>query len=160
MIYLGENGEASEGAMIVLGFGEFKNYKLQEVPDAFLARLAESYSLSHSAHESSSKAALRATIAVHEEIQRRAKGGAIGKRAISRREMAIKLVNTAFRQLSKEHHPDRAGGDLETQKVLADMRDYLVSACNKIEEPGCPGAFVIPDPDTSYTEISDDDIPF
>lgn len=148
--------------MVVIGFGEFKNYQLQEVPDAFLAQLAESYKLSYSAHDHSDKDALRATIAVHEEVQRRAKGGAILKRVISRKELANKLVGAGFRHLSKEHHPDRAGGDLETQKALAEMRDLLVRACNKIAEPERPGAFEIPDPQpyAFEAEISDDDIPF
>src|ERR1700733_11723700 len=106
--------------MIVIGFGEYKNYTLEEIPDAFLAGLAKSYSLSHSAHETSGKVELKATIAVHEEVERRANGGVVRKRAMSRKEIAIKLVNAGFRYMSKQHHPDRAGGDLETQKVLAD----------------------------------------
>jgi hypothetical protein len=146
--------------MIVIGFGEYKNYKIQEIPDEFLARLAESFSLSHSAHESSGKAELRATIAVHEEVLRRAKGGSVQKRAMSRKEIATKLVNAGFRSMSKEHHPDRAGGDLETQKALADVRDLLVGACNKIPEPEYQGAFFIPDPEPFSVELSDDDIPF
>jgi hypothetical protein len=144
--------------MIVIGFGEYKNYKLQEIPDAFLAKLAKSYSLSHSAHETSGKAELRATIAVHEEVLRRANGGSVQKRPMSRKEIATKLVNAGFRSMSKDHHPDRAGGDLETQKVLADVRDFLVGTCSKIAEPEYQGAFVIPDPEPA--EISDDDIPF
>ena len=144
--------------MILIGFGDYKNYKLQEIPDEFLARLAKAYSLSHSAHETSGKPELRATIAVHEEVMRRANGGTVQKRAMSRKEIATKLVNAGFRSMSKEHHPDRAGGDLETQKVLADVRDFLVGACNKIAEPEYQGAFVIPDPEPA--EISDDDIPF
>jgi hypothetical protein len=51
---------------------------------------------------------------------------------MSRKEIATKLVNAGFRSMSKEHHPDRAGGDLETQKVLADVRDFLVGACKKM----------------------------
>lgn len=58
--------------------------------------------------------------------------------------------------MSKDHHPDRAGGDLETQKQLAGLRDTLLDMCGKIPEPEYNGAFVIRDPD----EITDDDIPF
>jgi hypothetical protein len=146
--------------MIVIGFGEYKNYKLQEIPDAFLSKLATAYSLSHSAHETAGNAELRATIAVHEEVYRRLNGGSVQKRAMSRKEIATKLVNAGFRSMSKEHHPDRPGGDLETQKVLADVRDCLVDVCNKIAEPEHQGAFVIPDPERLSSEISDDDIPF
>jgi hypothetical protein len=146
--------------MIVIGFGEYKNYKLEEIPDEFLAALAKAYSLSHSAHETSGKTELRATIAVHEEVLRRANGGRVQKRLMSRKEIATKLVNTGFRSMSKEHHPDRAGGDLETQKVLAAVRDSLADACKKIAEPEYEGAFVIPDPEPFSVELSDDDIPF
>ena len=161
MNYCGMRG-VNEAQMIVIGFGEFKNYKLQEIPDLLLTELAKSYGLSHTSHDNSDKVTLRATIAVHEEVQRRANGGAIWTRPVSRREIATKLVNLGFRHLSKAHHPDKAGGDLETQKVLAEMRDYLLTACNKILEPGHPGAFVIPDPHpyAHSTEITDDDIPF
>jgi hypothetical protein len=147
--------------MVIIGFGEFKNYKLQEVPDEFLSKLAESYGLSLSAHDHSGQAELRATIAVHEEVQRRVKGGTIWKRLLSRKDLAKRLINAGFRHMSKEHHPDRPGGDLETQKVLVEMRDYLVSTCDKIAEPEYDAAFVIPDPNPySAAEISDDDIPF
>jgi hypothetical protein len=146
--------------MVVIGFGEYKNHKLQEVPDEFLARLAKSFGLSHSAHEASDKAELRATIAVHEEVQRRANGGSVHKRPMTRKEIATKLVNAGFRSLSKEHHPDRANGDQETQKVLASVRDHLVGVCNKMAEPEYQGAFVIPDPELSSAGITDDDIPF
>jgi hypothetical protein len=147
-------------AMVIIGFGEYKDFKLQEVPDAFLARLAEDYSLSISAHEDSDSGALKSTIAIHEEVRRRANGGNVEKRAISRKEMASKLLNTAFRHLSKDYHPDREGGDLEAQKVLAEMRDYLLDACKNIPEPARPGALVIHDPNAYSSEISDDDIPF
>jgi hypothetical protein len=148
--------------MVLIGFGEFKGYKLQEIPDVFLAKLAEFYSLKHSAHDGSGKVELRATIAVHEELQRRAVGGKISKRLPFRKEIATKLVNAGFRHLSKEYHPDRVGGDVEAQKMLSEMRDYLLSTCSKILEPERKGAFVIPDPDSfaQSAEISDDDIPF
>jgi hypothetical protein len=148
--------------MVIIGFGEYKDYKLQEIPDEFLNKLAQSYSLCHAAHDASGKDELRATIAVHEELQRRAKGGKISKRLPFRKEIATKLIGAGFRHLSKEYHPDRAGGDDESQKALSGVRDYLLSACGKIPEPERKGAFMIQDPDplAQSAEISDDDIPF
>jgi hypothetical protein len=128
----------------------------------FLAKLALRYSLSHSAHDASGEIELRATIAVHEELGRRGNGGKISRRPPFRKEIATKLINAGFRHVSKEYHPDRAGGDAEAQKMLSEMRDYLLSSCSKIVEPQRKGAFVIPNPDSfaQLTEITDDDIPF
>lgn len=82
--------------MIVIGFGEYRNYRIQEISDEFLAKLAKSYPLSHSAHEDSDRWRLKTTIAVHEEVLRRKNGGALQKRMLSRKEIATKLgrVNT------------------------------------------------------------------
>jgi hypothetical protein len=147
--------------MVIIGFGDYKNYRIQEIPNDFLDLLSQSYKLSHSAHNESSSMALRATIAIHEEIQRRATGGAIWKRHPTRKELAIQLVNSGFRQASKEHHPDRPGGNTETQTILSETRDHLLNSCSKIAEPELDDAFVIPDPNGhSWTEIADDDIPF
>jgi hypothetical protein len=148
--------------MVLIGFGEFKDYKLEEISDDFLERLAKCYSLSYSAHYTSGEVELRATIAVHEELKRRSNGGKISKRLPFRKEIATKLVNAGFKHMSKEYHPDRAGGNAEAQKVLSEMRDYLLLACGKITEPERKGAFVIPDQDnySQAAEISDDDIPF
>ena len=147
--------------MVIIGFGKYKGYKLQEVPTDFLSQLATSYPLAHSSHSGSSEPMLRATIAVHEEVQRRTRGGEISRRQMPWKEMASKLVNAGFRQMSRQLHPDMPGGELEAQKALGQIRDRLVEMCREIEEPETPDAFLIPDPDMPYgLEITDDDIPF
>jgi hypothetical protein len=144
---------------IIIGYGEFLNFRLQEIPDLFLLQLAESYPLKSTVHDSSEWKHLFVTIAVHEELKRREAGGVQVRRRPTQRELALQVVAKGFHSLSQIHHPDRNGGDSETQKLLTLARDFLSNACKEIEEYHAADAVIIEDPYASL-EITDDDIPF
>jgi hypothetical protein len=148
--------------MIIVGYGDFKDYRIEEIPDAFLAELAARYKLSHSAHSRSSQEELQITIAVHEELQRRSNGHKAMKKHPSARELGRKLVTKGFQQLSLDCHPDR-GGTNTAQARLNRVRQSLLEACAEIPDDEWDDALVIPQPKSHEfvgTEITDDDIPF
>ncbi len=103
--------------MVVIGYGKYRNYRIQEVPDGFLDELASFYPLSIEAHSGSEFLDLQLTIAIHEEVLRRRNGGSAMPRQPTARELAVKLVTKGFQILSKDHHPDR-GGSNAAQKTL------------------------------------------
>lgn len=63
--------------MVIVGYGNYKNYQIQQVPEALLSELADRYELSHKAQSGSDYETLQITIAVHEELQRRRSGGSV-----------------------------------------------------------------------------------
>jgi hypothetical protein len=151
--------------MVIIGYGDYQNYKLQQVPDAFLVELGNRYQLRHDAQTGSEYAELQLTIAVHEEIQRRQKGGAAQPKEPSAKELAIKVVTKGFQILSKDHHPDRKGGTNTAQRKLNEVRTQLLRACDEINDEYIDDdALVILEPPRPRanvtTPISDEDIPF
>ena len=148
--------------MVTIGYGVFKNYRVEEVSDAFLTELAGRYRLSYSAHVFSGEDELRITIAVQEEVRRRSGGGKAMPRELSARELAHRLVAKGFQQLSKECHPD-VGGTNTAQERLNRVRHELLEACAAIDDREREGALVIREPalqEFSGMTITDDDIPF
>lgn len=144
--------------MVIVGYGNYKNYRIDQIPQAFLSDLAVRYKLSYQAHIESDYQGLQITIAVHEELQRRAAGGPVAPREPTAKELAAKLVAKGFQQLSKDHHPDRKGGNERIQKRLNAVREELLKACTQMDdEYPLEGALIIPGPSP---EISDEDIPF
>jgi hypothetical protein len=115
------------------------------------------YSLSHEAQEGAEYRDLLLTIAIHEEVQRRAKGGQLQAKQPSPRELAVKIVTKGYQILSKDHHPDR-GGSEPVQKNLNAVRAQLLEACQNIQDGLGEDDLVIPPPVES--PISDEDIPF
>lgn len=143
---------------VIINYGEFKDFSLQEASDAFLKELAARYPLNIGEHSASDRAELLITIAVHEELKRREFGGVQVRRRPTKRELACEIVTKGFHQLSKTHHPDRHG-DGETQKLLTLSRDFLHTACKEIEEEYEEGTIFINAVAVS-AEITDEDIPF
>ena len=147
--------------MVIIGYGKYRNHRIQEIPDSFLSELAERYRLSHEAQKDADSTELLLTIAVHEEVKRRRDGGPILPREPTAREMAIKLVSKGYEILSKDHHPDRTGGSNTAQTTLNEVRAALLRACEDIKE-NFEGALIVPEPRTaaSFGGITDEDIPF
>lgn len=144
---------------VLVGYGTYKNYSLQEIPNDFLSEIAKRYPLSLDAQKAADYRDLQLTVAIHEEVQRRKDGGSRLQRRPTARELAQKLVNKGFQSLSKDHHPDR-GGDEETQKRLAVARRDLLEACERFEDIEMGDALTIPEPAAYGPEITDEDIPF
>ncbi|MGB7598870.1 MAG: hypothetical protein WBM24_01080 [Candidatus Sulfotelmatobacter sp.] len=145
--------------MVIVGYGKYRSYRLQEIPESLLSELGGRYRLSHEAVSDADEEDLQLTIAIHEEIQRRKDGGAIAPRRPTARELAVKLVSKGFQMLSKDHHPDR-GGSNEAQRALNAVRDTLLEACDHIQETEVDGALEIPEPFAESGPITDEDIPF
>jgi len=150
---------------ILIGFGDYKDYHLAEVPDDFLAILQKRFPLDLQACASSNADYLLVTIAVNQECARRGEGGKALRRMPSVRELALDIVNQGFRHVSKVHHPDR-NGEVEAQKRASDAKRQLLDACNKLKVDYEPGAILIDSttirpPGRQFSEgITDDDVPF
>jgi hypothetical protein len=144
--------------MVIVGYGDYRNHTLLQILSSLLSELAERYPLCHDAQAGADYADLQITIAIHEEVLRRQKGGAVVPRAPSARELAIKVVTKGYQVLSKDHHPDRKGGTEIGQKTLNAVREQLLRACNEIEDEYPGDAVAIPAPQAS--PVSDEDIPF
>jgi hypothetical protein len=143
--------------MVIIGYGKYRDYRIQELPDSFLRDLGERYKLSYDAARHADDDELRITVAIHEEIHRRAGGGSAVPRQPTAKELACKLVAKGYQSLSKDHHPDR-GGSNDTQRTLNGVRDTLLAACETIQDTEREGALVIADPEAGV--ITDEDIPF
>jgi hypothetical protein len=143
--------------MVIVGYGKFRNYTIQEIPDDFLTELSNRYPLHHERQAGAVYRDLQLTIAIHEEIHRREKGGRPHAKQPSPRELAIKLVTKGYQLMSKDHHPDRGGSD-NTQKSVNAVRLQLLKACEEIQDGLPEDALVIPEP--SVSAITDEDIPF
>jgi hypothetical protein len=143
--------------MIVISYGSYSNYRLQQIPDAFLAELKQRFPLTHEAASGLEHNDLQITIAVHEEVERRRNGGQVFNKAPSSQELATKLIGKGYQALSKDHHPDRKGGTEIAQKRLNAVREQLLEACKEIEDEYPEDTLQIHAP---YQEISDEDIPF
>lgn len=146
--------------MVIIGYGSYRNYTIQQVPNTLLSELAEKYRLSHDAQTHADYAELQITIAIHEGIQRRQGGGSPLSKEPSAKEMATKLIAKGYQALSKDHHPDRKGGSDAAQKTLNTVRIQLLHACEDIQDQYFNDALVIPDPTPASSPISDEDIPF
>jgi hypothetical protein len=145
---------------VVVGYGEFKDYRVPELPDSFLADLAIRFPLESNKHQSSSRRDLFITVAIHQELQRRRLGGAQAKHRPTKKRLAEDIITKGFHQLSKTHHPDR-NGDGEIQKTLASARDFLNRACKEIQEDYDDETILITELVTNDgAEITDEDIPF
>jgi hypothetical protein len=146
--------------MVIIGYGNYRNCRIQQIPDAFLSELAERCQLSHAVQAHSEYEELQLTIAIHEEVQRRKKGGTIHPIEPTARELAKKLVAKGYQTLSKDHHPDR-GGSETAQKKLNAVREELLRACGEIDDDCPDDALIVPKPSPDLsTPISDEDIPF
>lgn len=138
---------------VVVAYGEYKDYKLQELPDSFLEKLAIRFPLQLKQHQFSGRESLFITVAIHEELQRRQSGGAQTKHRPTKRRLAEEIITKGFHQLSKMHHPDR-NGDNEIQQTLSSARDFLNVASKDIQEEYDEQTIFI------EAEITDEDIPF
>ena len=127
---------------IEIGYGEYAGYSLREVPDAFLAGLRDRFPLDAEKHDPGDSYMLLTTIAVHQELARRAQGGAVLPHIPTVQELAKDIVSKGFRQMSMTHHPDRSG-KLETQKRLGEARDQLTELCKSMKQEPARDSLVI-----------------
>jgi hypothetical protein len=150
---------ASALSSVIIGYGDYQNYRIEEIPEDLLRQLSGRYRLQLSAHLGSDSDDLRITIAIHEELERRRRGGKILAKPLSPRQLAMGIVNKGFQALSKQHHPD-AGGEEAVQKELASVRNRLLTSCEEIPDREINEALIIPSPGILSAEITDEDIPF
>jgi hypothetical protein len=143
---------------VIVAYGEFKDYKLPELPASFLNELVARFPLECHKHQYSSRQDLFITLAVHQEVERRRSGGAQAKHRPTKKRLADEIITKGFHHLSKTHHPDR-NGDNEIQKTLTSARDFLIQACKEIQEDYDDETILIEAP-VIYAEITDEDIPF
>ncbi|HEY1756305.1 MAG TPA: hypothetical protein VGG72_12965 [Bryobacteraceae bacterium] len=127
---------------IEIGYGEYAGYALREVPDPFLAALRDRFPLDAEKHDPGDSYMLLTTIAVHQELARRAQGGAIHPHIPTVQELAKDIVTKGFRQMSLTHHPDRKG-EVEAQKRLNAARDQLTEMCKALKQEPARDSLVI-----------------
>lgn len=130
---------------ITIGYGDFSGYLLTEVPNDSLRNLAEKYPLEAAKHDPSVGEALYITVAIHEELKHRDSGRQAVKHLPTVVELVIQIVARGFRELSKEHHPNKKG-DPEAQKQLHEARELLRVEVDKLKaemEGRCDGIVIM-----------------
>lgn len=152
---------------MIIGYGDYRDCRLTEVPLDFLQQLAVRYPLSVDEDTCPDYEDLIITLAVHAEIRRREAGGLQVQRMPTLREMAQEIIERGYRQASKQYHPDRKGKH-EEQVRLTQARDEILRACERIADPAeHEDRIVINEPGVSAVrvgrrqdKIDDDDVPF
>ena len=112
--------------VILVGYAEYEDYRVTELPLEALEQLSSQYPLAVAENSSPEYEQLIITIAVHAELNRRKAGGMQQAHVPSRRELAELMVKQGFQQASKRHHPD-GNGHHDAQVRLADVRDTLLA---------------------------------
>jgi hypothetical protein len=153
---------------ITLGYGEYRGYRLAELPLTVLQELAERYPLRTDDQDRPEYEELLITVSVHGELKRREAGGKQEQRVPTLRELAEEIVTRGYQQASKLHHPDGKGHH-DAQIRLTQARDELRNAWNNLSDnDDNEGTTIIPAPATPRPRdraapaegISDDDVPF
>jgi hypothetical protein len=154
---------------INLGYGEYRGYRLAELPLKVLEDLAERYPLRLDDQCRPDYEELLITVSVHGELKRREAGGKQEQRVPTLRELAEEIVTRGYQQASKDHHPDGKGHH-EAQVRLTQARDELRNAGNNLadNDDNEGGSTIIPAPATPSPRaraapsegMSDDDVPF
>ena len=153
--------------LIIVGYGDYAEFRLSELPSEALNELAVRYPLSLTEQHSPEYDDLAITVALHCELKRRQAGGQQERHKPSRRELAQIMVRKGFQQASKQHHPD-GDGHHEAQVRLGQVRDELLEACENIPSDRSDNAIIIPAPPVWRTgpaphaaeHVCDDDVPF
>jgi hypothetical protein len=161
---------------ILLGYGQFKSYHLCELPQDELQALSERFPLTVEKCQNLDWNEILITVAVNEELARRAHGGKAEKRRPSERELARDVISKGFQQVSKQHHPDKQSGDAAVQNRLTAVREQLLLLVSQIAEdsdledtificepPSFRGRRDNADRDNDPfggTRFTDDDVPF
>ena len=127
---------------IEIGFGEYAGYSLRELPDPFLATLRDRFPLDAEKPDPGDSYVLLTTIAVHQELARRAQGGAIQPHIPTVQELEKEIVTKGFRHMSMTHHPDRKG-QLEAQQRLTAARDQFTEMCKALKQEPARDSLVI-----------------
>jgi hypothetical protein len=158
---------------ILISYGEFNGYQIAELPQGELEVLAIRFPLCVQNSPGLDREDLVITIAIHEELRRREKGGQPLKKVASLQELASEIIAKGFRVVSKIHHPDLSG-DNSAQLRLNDARDQLLKLADAIESrddeqdtifvaaPPVIRSARTPEhaPDFFGSGITDDDVPF
>lgn len=152
--------------LILVGYGDYPDYRVAELPLQVLEELAARYPLALPEDSSPEYDELLITITLHAELNRRRAGGQPERHIPSRRELAEMIVKRGFQQASKQHHPD-GDGYHEAQVRLAHVRDELLENCDAIPNDRPESAVIIPAPPVKQaaqhrtaTSSWDDDVPF
>ncbi len=156
--------------LIMVGYGDYCEYRLRELPLETLEELAVRYPLAISEDSSFEYEDLVITVGVHAELNHRKAGGQQERHIPSRRELAQMIVKRGFQQASKQHHPD-GDGHHEAQVRLSQVRDELLETCENIPSDRPDNAIMIPappppmrrappQPRTPANAWNDDDVPF
>lgn len=152
-------------AKIIVGYGEYTNYRISELPDLFLAELAQRYPLSLGDDDNPDHDVLLITVGIHAEFSRRFLGASADPHVPSLRELALEIVSKGFQQVSKARHPDRHGSH-DTQVRLAEARDELRNLCGQLPNTIDDSSIVIFETSergpirSSNSAIFDSDVPF
>lgn len=84
---------------MVLSFGKYKDYDLREVPDEYLNWLIDSTSKNLDSYQS--------------ERERR------DQEELASQSLAQRIIESGFRTLSKQLHPDQGGTDADMRELIA-----------------------------------------
>jgi hypothetical protein len=142
--------------LVLVGYGQFENYQVCELPQDELQRLGERFPLTFAKCQDLECNEILITVAIHEELARRARGAKPETRRPSERELAREIISKGFIYLSKTHHPDKASGDGTLQKRLASVREQLTSLVSQIQEENDPeDAVVIAEPPSRRARKND-----
>ncbi|MBV9760293.1 MAG: hypothetical protein JO340_07010 [Acidobacteriaceae bacterium] len=156
--------------LIIVGYGDFEDYRVKELPMDMLEQLAARYPLVLPDDYSPEYDDLVITLAIHAEIDRRRGGAAQEAHVPSRRELAQLIIKRGFQQASKLHHPD-ADGQHVAQVRLAQVRDELLENSTNIPDDRPDSLIMIPAPrqgpdarpraaSVNDWDFNDDDVPF
>src|SRR5689334_6560126 len=129
--------------MILVGYGEYEDYRVTELPLQALEELGRRYPLVIPEEYGPEYEHLVITVAVHAELNRRNAGGQQHAHIPSQRQLAELIIKRGFQQASKQHHPD-GDGHHDAQVRLARVRDSLLQDCENIPNDRPEDAVIIP----------------
>jgi hypothetical protein len=149
---------------IFIGYGEYRGYRLTEIPQQLLDELALRFPLRVKTGSRDEFTELLVTVAIHEEVGRRVSGGKQELRLPSLRDCANDILTRGYQQASKIHHPDgkgHHGAQLRLNRARDELRKAVENLPDDIDERHDT---VIPAPGQPLLGhldgIGDDDVPF
>jgi hypothetical protein len=131
--------------LILVGYGDYEEYRVTALPLQALEELGVRYPLAVAEDSSPEYEHLVITVAVHAELNRRRAGGQQQPHTPSRRQLAQLIIKRGIQQASKHHHPD-GDGHHDAQVRLSEVRDTLLENCDNIPNDRPKDAVVIPAP--------------
>jgi hypothetical protein len=157
-------------ARIFVNYGQYQNYRLEEVPAVVIEHLARRYPLDAKRYTATQGVLLLTTVDIHQELSRRRSGGEVAAKHLSQRELVKSIILNGYEQLSKEF-PSNHNGNKEARQRLDQARDQLLKFINGLAQDNREGDIIVtndkvklwsrkPEPEDFETSIDNDALPF